>query len=245
MSPQTHVLDLRGDFGCFTSPEAKVERFSLPCPTPSAARGIFDAIFCHRQEFRWQIDAIEIIEKPEYIYLRRSEVKEKASTAAIEKRLRGGGELPFLKADATSDEVGTDKRGRTQRQTAALRQPRFRIHGHIVPWPGFEFKQGGFDQQFARRARRGQCFHQPCLGMREMICYFRYVDDLASEPLAADYDHDLGLMVYDTFNLSQQNDRLTLPFISLFAATIRGGVLRVPPFEDPCVLKPADGQEAC
>lgn len=45
MRPKDQVLEVWGDFACFSRPEMKVERFSYPVPTPSAARGIYDSIF--------------------------------------------------------------------------------------------------------------------------------------------------------------------------------------------------------
>jgi CRISPR-associated protein Cas5d len=45
ISEQQHILDVWGDLACFSRPEMKVERYSYPCPTPSAARGIFDAVY--------------------------------------------------------------------------------------------------------------------------------------------------------------------------------------------------------
>ena len=86
----THTLEVWGDLACFTRPELKVERFSYPVITPSAARGIFDAIYWDgkreqqgrasvmRPYFYWQITRIEVLEMPRYIALRRNEVKDKA-----------------------------------------------------------------------------------------------------------------------------------------------------------------------
>src|SRR5690554_5162966 len=70
----THMLDVRGDFACFARPELAVERYSYPCPTPSAARGIFEAIY-FKPQFRWQVTQIELLSPPSYIALRRNEVK--------------------------------------------------------------------------------------------------------------------------------------------------------------------------
>jgi CRISPR-associated Cas5-like protein len=84
MRPKDQALEVWGEFACFTRPEMKVERFSYPVITPSAARGIYDAIFCKpnkdpsRAEFRWQITKVEVMNPPRYIALRRNEVKDKA-----------------------------------------------------------------------------------------------------------------------------------------------------------------------
>ncbi|MEA1980804.1 MAG: CRISPR-associated protein Cas5, partial [candidate division Zixibacteria bacterium] len=79
MNSKVHILKVWGDFACFTRPEMKVERFSYPIITPSAARGIFDAIYCKSKEFRWQITQIELLKPASYIALRRNEVKDKIS----------------------------------------------------------------------------------------------------------------------------------------------------------------------
>ena len=85
MNRRTHTLEVWGDLACFTRPEMKVERFSYPVITPSAARGIFDAIYWEgiretdgmRPYFHWQVERIEVLEMPRYIALRRNEVKDK------------------------------------------------------------------------------------------------------------------------------------------------------------------------
>ena len=95
MANGTHTLEVWGDFACFTRPEMKVERFSYPVITPSAARGIFDAIYWDglrvrqgresimRPYFHWQVTRIEVLELPRYIALRRNEVKGRVPGVAI------------------------------------------------------------------------------------------------------------------------------------------------------------------
>ena len=90
----THTLEVWGDLACFTRPEMKVERFSYPVITPSAARGIFDAIYWDgkreqrgkesvmRPYFYWQVTRIEVLEPPRYIALRRNEVKDRVPGTA-------------------------------------------------------------------------------------------------------------------------------------------------------------------
>jgi CRISPR-associated protein Cas5d len=80
MKPNRQVIRVWGEFACFSRPEMKVERFSYPVPTPSAARGILDAIYCKPTKFRWQVLRIEVLKPIRYIALRRNEVKEKAPT---------------------------------------------------------------------------------------------------------------------------------------------------------------------
>ena len=63
MPPNFQVLEVWGDFACFSRPELKVERFSYPVITPSAARGIFDAIYAKPVEFRWAVTAVEMLSR--------------------------------------------------------------------------------------------------------------------------------------------------------------------------------------
>jgi len=130
-----HVLEVWGDFACFTRPETKVERYSYPCPTPSAARGVFEAIY-FKPQFYWQVTRIEMLTMPSLIALRRNEVKDKASTAAVQKWMTGTAPAEPLFADADASLTGSDQKGRTQRQTMALRNPRFRsqpIRLYVLP----------------------------------------------------------------------------------------------------------------
>src|SRR3954452_12185608 len=89
MNPNRQVLEVWGDFACYSRPEMKVERFSYPCITPSAARGIFDAIYAKPVEFRWQVNEIEVLAPPSYIALRRNEVKDKVNVNAVAEFMAG------------------------------------------------------------------------------------------------------------------------------------------------------------
>ena len=50
-----------GEFALFTRPELKVERLSYPIMTPSAARGILDAILFRPQMF-WHVRRITALQ---------------------------------------------------------------------------------------------------------------------------------------------------------------------------------------
>lgn len=126
-------LEVWGDLACFSNPVMKVERFSYEIITPSAARGIFEAIYW-KSKFRWQITAIEILKKPQYIALRRNEVKDKIPSHSAILRWADGLEDPEpILADGDSSLLGTDQKGRTQRQTMALKDVRYRIQAEIRP----------------------------------------------------------------------------------------------------------------
>lgn len=233
---RVHALEVWGDFACFSRPEMKVERYSYPCPTPSAARGIFEAIY-FKPQFYWQVTRIELLSPPALIALRRNEVKDKLNPAAVRKWMTGEEPVEPIWADADKGQLGTDQKGRTQRQTMALKNPRFRLSAVIVPRPGQESQQRAFDEQFSRRASQGKCFHQPSLGCREFAAFFHYVTEPDRRP-SHTFTQDLGLMLYDVFDLRSGNDAYALPYITLFRAKVVGGVLEVPAFESDEVLKP-------
>ncbi len=237
MTGSSHVLELRGDFACFSRPEMKVERYSYPCPTPSAARGALEAVY-FKPQFVWHVCRIELLAPPHYIALRRNEIKDKISDRAVKQWMAGKASPEPLWADAPGE-----AKGRTQRQTMALRNPRFRITAHIVPRPGHEQQQKAFDAQFVRRASQGKCFQQPYLGCREFTAFFRYVESPDGQPPPIDYTQDLGWMLYDVFDLRRSNDRHAAAYVSLFQARIHGGVLEVPPFDSDEVRKPEGGAE--
>lgn len=233
MQPKDQALDVWGEFACFTRPELKVERFSYPVPTPSAVRGIFDAIYCKPIEFRWQVTRVEVLAMPSFIALRRNEVKQKASVKmAIQ--WAGGKAAP---EPLWADEDGGEE-GRTQRQTIALRNVRYRLHAEVRPWPRYEDRQQAFETQFRRRAAAGKCIFQPYFGCREFPAYFELVEPGA--PLAgprAALDLDVGLMLYDVFDLARPGTPEDAPCVSVFHAVVREGVMDVPDYFSDAVLR--------
>ncbi len=255
MSKKTHTLEVWGDFACFTRPEMKVERFSYPIITPSAARGIFDAIYwdCDlrkgdgviRPYFHWQVERIEVLEMPRYIALRRNEVKDRVPSDRTLKAWMEGREQPEpLWADGGKDELGTDQKGRTQRQTMALKNVRYRLTARIIPKSQFAAPEqvNKFDSMFERRAKQGKCFQQPFFGCSEFPAFFEYMLPGEERGCLAPFDQHLGWMLYDVFDLRRDVVRDDTPFISLFDATVKGGVLEVPPFDSEKVRKPERGR---
>jgi CRISPR-associated protein Cas5d len=231
---QTFVVEVWGDFACFTRPETKVERFSYPVMTPSAARGVLDAIYAKPEEFGWRIDKIEALNPIKFIALRRNEVKEKISANAVKKAMDGG-DGPIILCDATKDMTGSDMMGRTQRQTMALRDVRYRIHAHIHPRPGFTNRLRALEEQAGRRIASGKCFYQPYLGCREFVAYF---EPASSQVPPVAESVDIGWMLYDVFDLDQVVVDQAHPFISLFHARLEQGVLAVPAWESEQVHRP-------
>jgi CRISPR-associated protein Cas5d len=235
-----NVLEVWGELACFSRPEMKVERFSYPCITPSAARGVFDAVYARPREFRWEIRKIEILNPISYIALRRNEVKEKVNVNAVYDWMSGKKASEPLWADGDRDLLGTDEKGRTQRQTMALRNVRYRLHASIRAWTGFDGQIRAIREQFRRRSATGKCFYQPYLGCREFPAYFQPAE-IQESVAPVSLDMEVGLMLYDVFDLSRPGSAEDENAISLFNARIRAGVLDVPEYASPDVLKPGRG----
>lgn len=253
MINRSHILEVWGDLACFTRPEMKVERFSYPVITPSAARGIFDAIYWEgiredqviRPYFHWQVERIEVLEMPRYIVLRRNEVKDKVPPDRTIKAWMERREPPEpLWADGGKNELGTDQKGRTQRQTMALKNVRYRLTARIIPKPQFALPEhiGKFGSMFERRAKQGKCFQQPFFGCSEFPAFFEYVESIEGKKSPVLLDQHIGWMLYDVFDLRRDVVKDDAPFITLYDAIIKGGVLEVPPFESEKVRKPERGR---
>ncbi len=243
MQSSLFEVDVSGELACFTRPEAKVERLSYPCPTPSAARGILEAIFSQRTDFKWRIWRIEILNPIKFLPLRRNEVKEKINVTSVVDWLSRKSDPEPIWADGDRELTGTDEKGRTQRQTIALKDVRYRIAASIQPWPGMERKLASLESQFTRRVANGKCFYQPYLGCREFPAYFQFANAERAKPV--DVNLHLGLMLYDVFDLSRPCGLDERPNISLFQARIDQGVLEIPDYNSSEVLKTTAGEARC
>jgi CRISPR-associated protein Cas5d len=217
-----------GDLACFTRPEMKVERVSYPVITPSAARGLLESIL-YKPQFRWQVRRIAVKKPIRFLAFRRNEVKSRLSPRKPE---------PIL-----ADE------DRTQRNTLALRDVEYVIEAgmHLTPLAGLPRRQpvdgedNGADTpvkylaMFQRRAEKGQCFAQPCFGCREFPASFELADESAMRvEHCPNPDTDLGLMLYDVFNLNVAANQLPGkvekpdPRITFFKAELKAGIVNVP-----------------
>src|SRR5512137_1614034 len=94
------AIRVRGAYALFTRPEMKVERVSYDVITPSAARGIIEAVYW-KPAIRWVIDRIHVLREIEFTNIRRNEVSEKASTDKALQAMKGSGDLLFLSASDT------------------------------------------------------------------------------------------------------------------------------------------------
>lgn len=221
---------VRGPLACFTRPEMKVERMSYPVMTPSAARGILEAIL-YKPEFRWRVRAIHILKPIKFIGLRRNEVKEKAPGLQTIRGWMTGNLVDPIMADATKEQAGDDQHGRTQRNTVALKDVAYIIDADVLVRPGKSDNPTKYYESFMRRVERGQCFTQPSLGCREFAGYF---GPAPSKFITIAETRELGWMLYDVFDLDAENDGYAQPFITLFKPSLRSGVMEV---EDWAVVK--------
>jgi len=197
-----------GDFACFTRPEMKVERVSYPVMTPSAARGVLEAIFW-KPEFTWRVEEIWVLKPIHYFSVLRNEVNGRASEKAAAVWPKSGGGY-----DASAD--------RAQRHTLALRDVDYVVRAQVELRAGVVDDPAKFRDQFRRRVRDGRCFATPYLGCREFSASFGPAME-AKGPI--DFSEDLGLMLLDLDYAEDGSGRGAPRF---FNARLERGVLRVP-----------------
>ncbi|MBM3947437.1 MAG: type I-C CRISPR-associated protein Cas5 [SAR202 cluster bacterium] len=198
------LLELRvwGEWACFTRPELKAERVSYPMMTPSAARGVLEAVFW-KPEFTWRVHEMRVLSPIRTFSILRNEVNSKASVASM----RNG---YFADED------------RAQRHTLALRDVAYLIRGDMALKPHAKGENPAkFRDQFRRRVAQGQCHHVPYLGCREFAACFG--TPIPGEPPIG-LSEDLGLMLFD-LRYEADGQRATPVF---FRARLEKGVLHVP-----------------
>jgi len=207
-------LKVSGDHACFTRPELKVERVSYDVMTPSAARGILEAIHW-KPAIRWVIDAIHVLEPIRFQSIRRNEVGGKAPAGKIKSAMKRG-DLADLQLLVDED--------RQQRASTVLVRPAYVIEAHfeMTDKAGPEDNEGKHLDIFNRRAARGQCFHQPSLGTREFAAHFELLDPDAPLPEAIAETRDLGLMLWDIDHAAPGKPSL------FFRARLENGVVKIP-----------------
>lgn len=215
MSPPFRLM-VWGEYACFTRPEMKVERVSYEVMTPSAARGILEAVLWKPQMF-WQVERIDVLHPVRFDRIRRNEVSKVMPTKNAIQAMRGSDEVD-LGMDIESE--------RTQRSTLMLRDVKYVITARI----GLTEKAGEKDsiakyaEMFMRRARVGQCAYRPYLGTREFACEFRMVEK--EEKIAPiRRTQELGRMLHDI----QFGGKTPTPVF--FDAKMVNGSVEVPPFD--------------
>jgi CRISPR-associated protein Cas5d len=217
-------LEVWGEYACFTRPEMKVERVSYDVITPSAARGIFEAILW-KPSIRWNITKIEVLNPIKFANIKRNEVG-KTIGQISEKVISGN------KAEEGGIYIETH---RQQRSTLCLKDVKYRIHSYFdfIPpdkrrgYPESNSSVKGdegeekYAAMFERRAVKGQCFHRPYLGTREFACSFRLVDPKTEPSSPIKETQDLGFMLYDM----DFEKNLESPPPLFFRAYMKNGVI--------------------
>lgn len=208
-------LEVWGDYACFTRPEMKAERVSYDIITPSAARGILEAIHW-KPAIRWVIDRVHVLNTIRFDNLRRNEVGSKIPAGNIAKAMKG--EPVALSQNITED--------RQQRASLILRDVKYVIEAHFIMTDerGSEDTPEKHYNIALRRARHGQCVHQPYLGCREFPAKFRLLEADESLPCSVyngDEEKDLGWMLLD---IDYSNEMLP----HFFRASMKRGIVEVP-----------------
>ena len=208
-------LHVWGGRACFTRPEMKVERVSYDTMTPSAARGILEAIHW-KPAVRWVVDRIHVLKPIRFENLRRNELGHKIPAGNVLRALNRG----------TTEGLHTlIEDDRQQRATTLLREVAYVIEAHFVLTVAAEADDTAAKHlaMFNRHAAKGQCFHRPYLGTREFAADFALVEDaMPPSTLPANQrDSELGWMLHDI----DYGDGMTPRF---FRAELRNGVIDVP-----------------
>lgn len=182
------TLEVWGDYALFTRPELKVERYSYDVMTPSAARGILEAIFW-KPAIKYVIDRIEVLNEIKTVNVRRNEVKSKITASNVKQVMEGSkNEQLYL---STSDDIA-------QRASVILKDVRYVIHAHfeLTDKAGESDNHGKFSDIIRRRIEKGQCFYTPYFGTKEFVANFRHYEH-KRESFYQSVEKDLGIMLYD------------------------------------------------
>lgn len=198
-------VKITGDFACFTRPDLKVERMSYPCMTPSAARGILEAILW-KPEFQWFIRRIIVLKPIKFTSLKRNEIKKKQGAKPIDI---------------------TNMDNRVQRNSIVLTDVGYIIEASVYVDETLIGKSKGsnnplsvkkYREMFERRVKKGQCWHQPCLGTREFAADFSMPND---NDIPLDITYPIGSMLYDMY----YDDRGNASPVFFYDVAIVNGIL--------------------
>ncbi|MCB2218670.1 type I-C CRISPR-associated protein Cas5c [Desulfofustis glycolicus] len=206
-------LRVWGDYACFSRPEMKVERVSYDVITPSAARGILEAIHW-KPAIRWEVDKIQVLNPIRFDNVRRNEVKSKIPKPNPVTVMREKKQLFYLVDDGDN---------RQQRAATILRNVNYIIEAHfeLTHKAGPKDNEGKHLDIFNRRARNGQFFHQPCFGCREFPAFFELLEGKSPVSYYQGKTIELGYMLLD---IDFANDMKPL----FFKATMQDGSISPP-----------------
>lgn len=202
-----------GDLALFSRPEMKVERCSYDMMTPSAARGILEAIYWH-PGMRWIVDRIYLRKPVRFTSIRRNEVKSKISANNVLSVMNGGDKPLFI----------SSKEDIVQRAAVLLRDVDYVIEAHfeMTDNAGPCDNPGKFKDIVMRRLRRGECYHMPYFGCREFPANFELFEQENVDTAYVGEEKDLGYMLYD-FDYSNPGDIQPM----FFRAVLTNGILDV------------------
>jgi CRISPR-associated protein Cas5d len=206
-----YEVRVRGQFACFTRPEFKTERFSYEVLTPSAARGVLEAILWKPAIF-WHVRRIRLLAPVQFAQFKRNEVNSRVATPKAAAASRTGAGIDDYFADED----------RAQRNTVALRDVDYAVDAEMVMTPraGSGDNAKKFDEMFRRRLERGQFHMQPYLGCREFPAI---VEPYTGDPPPLEQEsRDLGLMLHDIRYAPTRNEAV------FFHARIDKGVIDIP-----------------
>ena len=213
-------VEVWGDYALFTRPEMKVERVSYDVITPSAARGILEAIYWH-PGLKYEIDKIFVMNKIIFENIRRNEVSQKISARNVKDFMTNQKGEIYL---ATSENI-------SQRAAMVLKNVRYVIEAHMIITKGANNSDslGKFYDIFMRRLENGQCYGTPCLGVREFPANFRLYKKNCIKTAYENETKDLGFMLYDMDYSDKEN---ICPMF--FRAVMENGIINV---KNPEVFK--------
>jgi len=205
------TIRLWGERACFTRPEMKVERVSYDVPTPSALRGILEAIYW-KPSIRWQIDKVHVLKPVKFENIRRNELGGKLSPGNVKKAMK----------DSSYHLQTLIEEDRQQRAAMILRDVEYIVEAHIEFTGKGDENIGKHLDIFKRRSSKGQFFHQPCFGCREFPANFELWEGVIPAS-ALNGEQDLGFMLYDM----DFSDRKSIKPM-FFRASLTDGTLIVP-----------------
>ncbi len=205
-------VEVWGEYGCFSRPELKVERVSYDVITPSAARGLLEAIYWH-PGMKWIIDRIHVLSPIRLTNVRRNEVDSKILASDLKSVMLGGKKKLGI---YTGESI-------QQRAALVLQNVHYVIEAHfeMTDKATPSDNPGKFQDIVRRRLEKGQCYHQPCFGTREFPAHFRAWPSPTIPTISE--TRDLGYMLYD---MDYRNPQDIRP--QFFRASIENGVLQVP-----------------
>lgn len=205
------AVNVFGEYACFTRPDFKVERVSYDVITPSAARGILEAIYWS-PGITWKIDKIHVLNEIKYISIKRNEVGQKIPQGKIKAAMKSGSSLYQVAADIRQQRVST-----ILKDVSYIIEAHFEMNlsRHSVDPPEKHY------QMIMRRLRKGSCYYQPYLGNREFGAGFRAVNGHFPKSFYHGTEVDLGWMLWD---IDYQNNMEPI----FFRAIMKNGIIVVP-----------------